>query len=131
MATARSRVPDRAATTSKPTAASSADADAGLHKRVDPFGQPQERGPERAVQRELMLAVEHGVAQLREPALDEAAFEEPEATERPEGIVFTEGDQCAEIAEAEWRHRLAPPQPSGQMADQMQRLLVGNLGGRR
>jgi molybdenum-dependent DNA-binding transcriptional regulator ModE len=29
------------------------------------------------------------------------------------------------------RHRLAPPQPSGQMADQMQRLLVGNLGGRR
>jgi hypothetical protein len=82
----------------------SADADVGLHQRVDPFGQPQQGGAARAVQRELVAAVKHGVAQLREAALDEAALKEPEAAQRPEGVVVAERDQCAEIAEAVWRH---------------------------
>ena len=81
------------------------------------------------MQRDLVSAVKHGVAQLREAALDETALEESESTQRPEGIVVAERDQRAEIAEAEWRHRFAPTQPIWQMADQMHGLLVGNLGG--
>jgi hypothetical protein len=40
----------------------SADADAGLHQTVDPFGHPQQRGAAWAVQRELVLAVKQGMA---------------------------------------------------------------------
>src|SRR4029450_5509681 len=108
---------------------SSADADVGLHQRIDPLGQPQQRGAERAVQRELVAAVKQGVAQLREAALDEAALKEPEAAQRTEGVGVAERDQCAEIAEAEWGERLVLSQPSRQVADQMQGLLVGDLGG--
>ena len=72
-----------------------------------------------------MAPVQHGVAQLRETALDEAALEEPEATQPSEGVVVTEGDQCAKVAEAIWRDRFALSQPSRQMADQMQGLLIG------
>src|SRR5262244_2051940 len=70
------------------------------------------RSAARAVQRELVAAVKQGVAQLREAALDEAALEEPEAAQRTEGVVVAERDQCAEIAEAEWWHRLVLSQPS-------------------
>src|ERR1700756_1240630 len=101
----------------------------GLHERVDPFGQPQQRGARGAMQRELVSAVKHCVAQLREAALDETALEESEPAQRPEGIVVAERNQRAEIAEAEWRHRFALAQPIWQMADQMHGLLVGNLGG--
>ena len=68
------------------TILSSADADSGLHQRVDPLGQPQQRGAARPVQRELMASVKHGVAQLREPALDEAAFEDPERPNLPNAL---------------------------------------------
>jgi hypothetical protein len=117
--------PDRMAVSS------SAYADAGLNQRIDPLGQPQQRGAVGAVERELVAAVKDGMAQLREPALDEAAFEEPEAAERPECVVVANRDQRTEIAEPEWRHRFAGPQPGWQMMDQMQRLLVGYLCGRR
>jgi hypothetical protein len=40
-----------------------------------------------------------GVAQLPEAALDIAALEEPEAAERPKGIVIAERDQRPEVAE--------------------------------
>jgi hypothetical protein len=83
------------------------DADAGLHQRIDPLGQPKERGAARAVQRQLMAAIEHGVAQLCEPALDEAAFEETEPTDCSKGIVVTDRDQDAKIAESELRQRLS------------------------
>src|SRR5215471_2107916 len=107
----------------------SADADVGLHQCVNPIRHPQQRGAARAMQRELVASVEQGVAQLREAPLDEAALEEPEAAERPEGIVVAERDQRAEVAEAEWGHRLAVAQTSRQVADQVQGLLIGNLGG--
>src|ERR1700752_3555420 len=90
----------------------SGDADAGLHQRVDPLGQPKERGAPRAVQRQLVAAIEDGVAQLCEPTLDEAAFEETEATERSKGIVVADRNQRAKIAESEWRPRLALSHPS-------------------
>jgi hypothetical protein len=105
------------------------DADGGLHVRVDSFGQPQQRGARGAMQRELVSAVKHGVAQLCEAALDETAPEKSEPTQCPEGVVVAERDQRAEIAEAEWRHRFAPAQPIWQMADQMHGLLISNLGG--
>jgi hypothetical protein len=66
----------------------SADAYLGLHHRVDAFGQPQQRGTAWAVQRELVAAVKQDVAQLREAALGETALEEPEAAERPDGIII-------------------------------------------
>src|SRR5215831_2055637 len=127
--THRSRMPLMTSLARCTAVPSSADADVGLHQRVDPLGQPQQRGTERAVQRELVAAVKQGVAQLREAALDEAALEEPEAAQRTEGVVVAERDQCAEIAEAVWRHWLALPQPSWQMADQMYGLLIGDLCG--
>ena len=81
------------------------------------------------MQRELVSAVKHCVAQLRKAALDETALEESESTQGPEGIVVAERDQRAKIAEAEWRHRFARAQPIWQMADQVHGLLIGNLGG--
>src|SRR5215831_2260879 len=106
----------------------SADADIGLNQRVDPIRHPYERGAARPVKGELVASIKHGVAQLREAALDEATLEEPEAAERSEGIVVAERDQRTEIVEAEWRHRLAIAQPSRQVADQVQGLLISNLG---
>jgi hypothetical protein len=58
---------------------SSADADAGLHQRVDPLGQPQQRGAPWTMQRDLVAAVQQGVTQLRKAAFDETALKEPEA----------------------------------------------------
>src|SRR5215470_14737934 len=95
----------------------SADADVGLHQCVNPIRHPQQRGAARAMQRELVASVEQGVAQLREAALEEA-----EAAERPEGIVVAERDQRAEVAEAECGHRLAVAQTSRQVADRVQGL---------
>jgi hypothetical protein len=69
-----------------------------------------------AVQWELVAAVKQGGAQRREVALDEAAFEEPEAAQPREGVVVAEGNQCAEVAEAKWGYRLAFAQQSRQMA---------------
>jgi hypothetical protein len=40
-------------------------------------------------------AVKHGVAQLREVAFDEAALEQSETPQRPEGVVVAQRDQCA------------------------------------
>ena len=79
------------------------------------------------MQREL-TAIKHGVAQLREATLDEATLEEPEVTQPPERVVFADRDQCAKIAKLIWRHGPALPQPSRQVANQMQGLLVGDLG---
>src|SRR5215831_1219817 len=106
----------------------SADADIRLYQRVDPIRHPYERGAARPVKRELVAPVKHGVAQLREAALDEAALEEPEAAKRSEGIVVAERNQRTEIVEAEWRHWLALAQPSRHVADQVQGLLISNLG---
>ena len=66
---------------------------------------------------------------MREAALNEATLEEPEAAERPKGIVIAKRHQRAEVAEAEWWHRLALAQPSRQVAAQVHGLLVGSLGG--
>src|SRR5262245_11092473 len=107
----------------------SADADIRLYQRVDPVCHPQQRCAAGAVQRELVASIKHGVAQLREAALDKAALEEPKAAERSKGVVVAQRDQCAEIVEAEWRNRLALVQGSRQVTDQVQSLLVGNLGG--
>src|SRR5246127_4697862 len=72
---------------------SSAHTDGGLHERVDSFGQPQQCGARGTMQRELVSAVKHGVAQLREAALYETALEESEPAQRPESIVVAERNQ--------------------------------------
>src|SRR4029453_6165611 len=102
-----------------------------LHERVDPFGRPQQRGSRRAVKRQLIPAVEQGMTEPRELALDEASREKAEAAKRAEGVVVAQRYQRAEIAEAEGRQRLAILQPYRQMAYQVQRLLVRDLCGRR
>jgi hypothetical protein len=46
--------------------------------------------------------VKHGVDQLREAALGEAALEQSKTPQCPQGVVLAERDQCAEVAEVEW-----------------------------
>ena len=81
------------------------------------------------MQRELVSAVKQGVIQQSEPALDEAAPEESDTAQPPVCVVFAESDQCTEVAESERRHGFVFMQPGGQMTDQVERLLVGNLRG--
>src|SRR5690349_2044757 len=107
----------------------SADANVGLHQLVNPFGEPQQAGAVGAVQRELVASVQHGMAQLREAALDEPAVEEPEATQSAKRVVIAQRDQCAEIAVPIWWHLVAIAQPRWQMPDQMQCLLACDLRG--
>ena len=78
-----------------------------LHERVDSLGRPQQRGSRRAVKRQLMAAVEQGMTEPRELALDEASAEKAEAAKRAEGVVVAQRYQRAEVMEAEGRQRLA------------------------
>lgn len=65
----------------------SIDADGGTNERANGAGKPKQRRARYVMDFHLVLAIEHRVAELREPALDKPAFGEAAPCQGAKGIV--------------------------------------------
>src|SRR4030095_10771208 len=97
---------------------------------IDDVREPDQASTPETMKARLMAAVEEDVAELCDAALDEATLEQPKFSKGRVSTIAAKRNQRTKVAIPE-RRQLGPVQPGGNMADQVCRLLVGDLRGRR